>query len=218
MIESNVHALKRAPVQLCVCKRIRVKNNSKWDFTQCFKTCNITFVMLWGYFLKANKHIYSIYTIESKLNVLFWKSAAGNSSASRNWRLALLLARFSSIRVRAARSMDPLRMTHRPFRHRGFCDPRLWLLWRHQVLMEKDRRSLSVFERNKWIAKTRFPSPTWHTGFLFPYTFFFFLRDYYLLPFLLVACYMWMVIVDHGRLCVSWQAKFLSRKYSIYWP
>lgn len=45
-----------------------------------------------------------------------------------------------------------------------------------------------------------------------------FLRDYYLLPFLLVECYMWIVIVDHGRLRVSWQAKFLSRKYSIYWP
>lgn len=36
--------------------------------------------------------------------------------------------------------------------------------------------------------------------------------------FILVECYMWIVIVDHGRLRVSWQAKFLSRKYSIYWP
>lgn len=163
------------------------------------------------------KHTEYIYAIEF-WTVLFWKSAAGNSTASRTWRLALLLARFSSIRVRAARSMDPLRMTHRPVRHRGFCDPRLWLLWRHQLLMEKDSRSLSVIERNKWIVKPRFPSPTRRTGFSPLILIFLFLRDYYLLPFLLLECYMWIVIVDHGRLRVSWQAKFLSRKYSIYWP
>lgn len=36
--------------------------------------------------------------------------------------------------------------------------------------------------------------------------------------FLLAVYYMWILIRDHGRLRVPRQAKFLSCKYSIYWP
>lgn len=174
--------------------------------------------MLWGHLLENNSTVLepigNIFTqLNCEPNVLFWKSTTGNSTASRTWRLALLLARFSSIRVRAARSMDPLRMMHRPVRHRGFCDPRLWLLWRHQLLMEKDRRSLSVIERNKWIVKLRFPSPTRRTGF-FPLILFFFLKKYFTGLLFAAFPFGWVLYVD--SYCGPWETPcFLTGKIPI---
>lgn len=80
------------------------------------------------------------------------------------------------------------------------------------------RQAKSVCDWDEQVNREASFSVSNATYRLFTPLYFLFLRDYYLLPFLLVECYMWIVIVDHGRLRVSWQAKFLSRKYSIYWP
>lgn len=146
--------------------------------------------MRFGYFLKSKWYNSCKYANKSETMKYFEnlrpETPQRHGLVSCDLRFYSLGSAASAFTIRAARSMDPLRMTHRPVRHRGFSDPRLWLLWTHQLLKERDFQSAN--EVFLWLRET---SKSRRLVFrllcdaqaFFPLFFVLFKRDYYLLHF-----------------------------------
>lgn len=208
MIES-VHALKRRH------KCADLFANLKYNFTQCFKICFI--VMRFGYFLKSEWYILCSYKYANKSNThdilkIFYRklhsvtdlSAATCASTRPVQQHLPSESSQHAVWIRYARRTVLWGTEASPSDASGCCE--------HTNSERKETFVLQTNSACDWKEQVNcedlFSFSTSHRLF----------SSYFLngtityCIFLLVVYYMWILIADHGRLRVPWQAKFLSRK------
>lgn len=138
---------------------------------------------------------------------IFWKSAAGNSPASRAWqpRRAPLLAGLGSICLQSARSAQYGSVTHD--------DPRLWMLWRHQLLKSPHSfQPVSDWEEQV-NPEDLFPSPPRRTGVSPSYYYYYYYYIYIFLTGLLFVRF-WLCTICGYLLRTMGDSVFLDRQNS----